>query len=421
VNVIQDSMNMKRNCAVCGSDQKDLIFQQRFTVPATNCVSLGYDVVVCQQCDFAYADNPPSQANLDAYYATGLKTAYHLGQRACKDPTQLETESDATLHANSVENIRRYARPGDRILDVGCGSGHLLSLLRARGYDNLHGIDPSLTCCRVASEHYGLSVTQGSLLDAVDIGQFDFAILNHVLEHVESLAIFVMRLHEVLRPDGRLYIEVPDVHQFGLCILPQGKVAWEFASDLFAQFTPEHVNFFSGVALRNLMLRLGFREVWLESQVSVMGVLASVWEKPRPDRDPDARACLEQYVRDSRQMLDEPSAVIDALVRSGEELLVWGAGLHTQRLLGYGHLAEAKIRAFVDSNPAYHGQCLAGRPIVAPEEVRHLPSLPILVSSRRLQDDIARQIRRSGFANRIVLLYSSRLGEGTDASPGTSI
>lgn len=397
---------MKRNCAICGCAEKHLLFEQHFTVPSAHCVSFGYDVVVCQQCDFAYADNTLDQADLDAYYASGLKTAYYLNQRVSDKSSEFETQSDVTLHMHSLENVVRYAHPSDRILDVGCGSGHLLSMLQSRGYSNTFGVDPSSVCCRVATECYGLHVTQGSLFDSLDIGQYDFVILSHVLEHVENLAAFVMRLHETLRPGGRLYVEVPDVHQFGLCTQSNVELPWEFAKDLFAQFTPEHVNFFSSTALRNLMSRLGFREVWLEPQISIMGVLASVWEKPLPDRDHRVRACVEQYIHESQQLVAEPLGVINGLVQSGREFLVWGAGLHTQRLLACSNLAKANIRAFVDSNPAYRGLTLAGRPMILPEDLSNVPPLPILISSRRMQAEIERQIRGSGLENEILLMYS---------------
>ena len=50
-----------------------------------------------------------------------------------------------------------------------------------------------------------------------------------------------------------------------------------YLRDLYTHFTPEHVNFFSLVSLRNLMLRHGFDEVRCETHP--LGVIASVWRR----------------------------------------------------------------------------------------------------------------------------------------------
>ena len=77
------------------------------------------------------------------------------------------------------------------------------------------------------------------------------------------------------------------------------------------------------------------------------------------------------------------------VAESGREILVWGAGLHTQRLLATGGLDRANIRAFIDRDPIYHGATLAGRPIIAPE----MPSFgsPESVPGPRSTPDSARR------------------------------
>jgi hypothetical protein len=60
---------------------------------------------------------------------------------------------------------------------------------------------------------------------------------------------------------------------------PQSPGEWMYLRDLYTHFTPEHVNFFSLVSLRNLMLRHGFDEVRCEAHP--LGVIAyetkSIW------------------------------------------------------------------------------------------------------------------------------------------------
>jgi hypothetical protein len=92
-------------------------------------------------------------------------------------------------------------------------------------------------------------------------------------------------------------------------------------------------------------------------------------------------------------------------VQTQQEICVWGAGLHTQRLMGCTDFGKMNIRFFVDGNPQLQGQDLLGKPIRAPEAIAECPSLPVLVSSRRVQKDIRTQIQASDLRNPVILLY----------------
>jgi hypothetical protein len=97
---------------------------------------------------------------------------------------------------------------------------------------------------------------------------------------------------------------------------------------------------------------------------------------------------------------------IAQLAESGVEVLVWGAGLHTQRLLASGGLARVNIRGFIDSDPAYQGTVLAGKPVLKPEEIAPVGGCPpIVISSWKAQGAILRTMQSMGLPNRPILLY----------------
>jgi len=211
-----------------------------------------------------------------------------------------------------------------------------------------------------------------------------------------------------LNKGGRVYIEVPDAQNFLLSVESFPQLGWKYEKDLFAHFAPEHINFFSMISLNNLMTTLGFEKLFATPQVSIMGVVASVWRKAQIVHDLQIENCLDCYIKASNAMLNHPRSVIDRLVETQQEILVWGAGLHTQLILGCTDFGKANIRAFVDSNPQLWEGMLLGKPIIAPQVVAELPPLPIVISSRRLQDEIKRQIQTSGLKNTLVLLYPEK-------------
>ena len=77
---------------------------------------------------------------------------------------------------------------------------------------------------------------------------------------------------------------------------------------------------------------------------------------------------------------------------SQEPVLIWGAGTLTRRLLAATRLTEAKIVAFVDSNPTLQGQQLAGREIISPAALAGRPET-IVVASRAFEREIVDTIR----------------------------
>lgn len=84
-------------------------------------------------------------------------------------------------------------------------------------------------------------------------------------------------------------------------------------------------------------------------------------------------------------------------------MIVWGVGQLTLKLLAQTCLAEAKVTAFVDSNPIHQGRRLAGAPILAPTALAGLRQR-ILIGTTLHHRAIMAQIEKLGLTNPIVLL-----------------
>jgi SAM-dependent methyltransferase len=401
-------MHMTRYCSICGSNQKTTIFEQRFVVPTGNYLHDGYNVVTCNVCGFAFADNIPDQSFFEKYYTQMNKKTHLLKKRLSSNKKTKEMLAEEEflfrMHDCSIKNIKQHIKKKTSILDVGCHTASLLSLLKKKGYRNIEGLDMSKYASSIAKQRHGIKVTVGSIFDDLDLGDFDLLILTHVLEHVIDLPRFVKQLAKYLNEDGLLYVEVPDALQFILAEADDKKYSSD-QKEPFLQFSVEHINYFSNLSLFNLMTTNGFELVSIEPQISTITILTSVWRKKKLIKDVHIETSLKQYILESENRISDLTKRISEISTTEKEIFVWGAGLHTQKLLSITKLRDVKIRAFVDSDPSYGKVKLMGKPIVKPNKLKSMKKLPILISSHRFQEEINKQIQDMNLSNEVILLY----------------
>jgi SAM-dependent methyltransferase len=389
---------VSRSCPVCESSERETLFTQHFMDFDGGSLLTGYDVVVCRACGFGFADGLPAQAAFDAYYREFSKYGF-------SDADDRESPQDVARLGPVAERLAQAVPSRSaRVLEIGCASGQLLALLREHGLTNLTGWDPSPASAEIGRRR-GLHIETRTLLGPPSDDQpFDLLILVGVLEHLHDLGPAAARLRALLARGGLLYLDVPDATRFA-----------EWIDAPFQHFSIEHIGFFSRVSLRNLVAAHGFEEIWhlrdvaVHSEIARMPNVAALYRAGRSgagamERDTETVRGLSEYVQRSRELERRLSLRVAALAEADEGILVWGTGTLTRRLLATTRLAQVRIEAFVDSNPAYQHRTLAGRPVLAPDAIRTRRE-PILISSLVFESEITRQIRESlGCSNRILRL-----------------
>ncbi|HEY7546550.1 MAG TPA: class I SAM-dependent methyltransferase, partial [Blastocatellia bacterium] len=114
-----------------------------------------------------------------------------------------------------------------RLLEVGCGRGHLTAMLRAEGVD-IRGIDIS---------EEAVEETRSRGLDAVcaDFLQFedelyDVVFFSRSLHHIHPTAKALEKADALLKPDGLLIVE-----DFGVELADARSVAWLYGTESLLQ------------------------------------------------------------------------------------------------------------------------------------------------------------------------------------------
>ena len=97
-----------------------------------------------------------------------------------------------------------------RVLDIGCGSGNLLSILREIGFKNLLGVDRFIE--KDLQLKNGLNIKKGDIKIAK--GKWDLIMFNHSFEHISNQLETVQSVSTLLDINGICLFNIPTVSSY---------------------------------------------------------------------------------------------------------------------------------------------------------------------------------------------------------------
>lgn len=208
----------------------------------------------CRQCGLAFQNPQPSDEQLNEIYGPN----YFLFSD--EDPVavrQFETIKRATARLQLAElasYLRRSGRAprGLRLLEIGCGHGHLLMEARDAGYV-VHGLDYSAHAAAAANHRLGNEVVRvGPTPTALFSPEsFDVCILADVIEHVRDPRRFLGELFRLVDKNGVVFIATPDLGSWSAKLLGRHWVEYKL----------EHLYYFKALSIKRLLSELGFTAI----------------------------------------------------------------------------------------------------------------------------------------------------------------
>ena len=194
----------------------------------------------CEACRCLFLHPMPDSREIERFYPAD----YWWNARRSGGLKKLESVYRKLALRDHIAFITKAA--GDRgvdVLDVGCGSGTLLGLLKQRGF-RVNGLDFSAEAAAIAKAENGVDVAVGSLEEAhFPAESFDVVTLFHVMEHVTTPRQVLAEVSRVLKPNGVAILQVPNIESW------QFKI---FGARWYGLDIPRHVIDYS----RNSMLKL---------------------------------------------------------------------------------------------------------------------------------------------------------------------
>ena len=306
-------------CLLCGSESAAALFPVADRLHRIT--ARDFRLLRCGQCGMMRLDPMPTPAESRQYHPGN----YWFAPDATAAGRLEEAYRRLVLrdHVRFVERALDEAEVRGRLLDVGCGGGLLLGMLRDRCF-RVVGLDNSAAAATIAWSRQHVPAVCGELEHApLRAGSFAGVSMFHVLEHVHDPRAYVAAAHHLLAPGGRLIVQTPDASSWQFRLLGR---AW---SGLDA---PRHLYDFRARDIERLLESGGFTVLrrkhfsWRDNPAALASSLA-------PGLDPMGRRT--RRVRESRAMriakdlaylalvaASVPFALLEAACGSGASIMI---------------------------------------------------------------------------------------------------
>jgi SAM-dependent methyltransferase len=262
---------VKEACLLCGSPQaKPFVSSEDRLFGIAPGV---FTLVECQKCGLVRLSPRPTPDQIAGFYAKDYWVA----------PGPLQEFYRRTVLRDHVRfaasSLPRNGAGPRTVLDVGCGGGLFLRMMKERGYHVL-GLDFSTQAARVAREQNGVDVLVGDLTSApIEPGSCDLITMYHVVEHLADPPAYLHAAAKLLRRDGRLIVQVPDRDCWDAALLGKNWTGLD---------VPRHLHVFRTSDLHRLLDACGY-EVVREKHFSLRDHPAGLATGIAPSLDPVGR------------------------------------------------------------------------------------------------------------------------------------
>ena len=219
----------------------------------------------CNSCGLVYLNPRPEISEFETIYPSDYH-AFDFSEKDFGIVYKIRSRLEAKRLLSWCEDLPQEAR----ILDVGCGDGFHLKLLKKYGNKNwtLEGVDLDKRAVEMAGKA-DLKIHPGSI-EAIDLPEnyYDLVFMIQTIEHLENPVEILSAIKSVLKPGGKLVIVTDNTDSIDFRIFKGGY--WG------GYHFPRHWNLFNRNSLMKLAEKVGFEVENLTTQVSPVNWIYSI-------------------------------------------------------------------------------------------------------------------------------------------------
>ncbi|MBI9015962.1 MAG: class I SAM-dependent methyltransferase [Phycisphaerae bacterium] len=226
-------------CPLCNSTANHKLF-------ATN----GYDMLACDNCELMFISPFPQSEKQRFQQVAANKLA---------DITVIDPEHYSIAREIYYQELFPLVKPAFQkaksLLDIGCGTGHLLTLAKQCGIKQCDGLELNTARATYAREHTGCDIIEKPIEEFQTDKKYDVITLIDVLSHIYSYDKLFVAVKSLLNANGLFVIKTG---QFAAGVQRGSVFDWE---------VPDHLHFM-GMATSDYIAKKYGLEIISQEQVA---------------------------------------------------------------------------------------------------------------------------------------------------------
>ena len=219
-------------CPVCKNDTIVLLFQSSdYALTKEH-----FEILNCNSCDLLFTFPAPSKENITPYYNFPAYISHTDVKEGWMNRLYHKVKSYTLIQkTNWVQSL--FTGHKGNILEVGAGTGAFANAMQHKGW-KVTALEPDEGSRNRALENFKLSLLPMEALYTLPKESYEVITLWHVLEHVHDLHEYMAVFQQLLKPNGRLIIAVPNHTSYDAKFYKQFWAAYDVPRHLY-HFSPK--------------------------------------------------------------------------------------------------------------------------------------------------------------------------------------
>jgi len=207
-----------------------------------------HKVVKCQNCSHIQLSPIPIIKEEKQFYNKNLQ------QKNIRDVVSIKKSYEKMIEDTKrrVNLVSKFTPKKGRVLEIGSGHGFFLEMMRKKGFE-MTGIEVSKEKQKILKKVTKVKVFSININENnPEIGFFDTIVFFHVLEHMREPIDFLNKCKKLLKPEGKIIVEVPNCNDFQLKLNRKySEFYWQRA----------HISYFTPKILKKVFQKNYFKDI----------------------------------------------------------------------------------------------------------------------------------------------------------------